>query len=53
MEKKENNAIEFKNYFDNLKRARAFAQKNDSKVERVNLDSTRRYLVKTKGVGIR
>lgn len=42
-----------KNYFDNIKRARAFAQKNESKVKIVNLDSVRRYCVETVGRGIR
>ena len=41
------------NYFDNIKRARSFAAKNDSKVERVMLDSSRQYLVRTIGEGIR
>ena len=41
------------NYFDNIKSARSFAAKNDSKVERVLLDSSRQYLVRTNGVGIR
>jgi len=41
------------NYFDNIKRARSFAAKNDSKVERVLLDSSRQYLVRTIGEGIR
>lgn len=40
-------------YFDNIKRARSFAAKNDSKVERVLLDSSRQYLVRTIGEGIR
>ena len=41
-----------KNYFDSIKRARQFANKNNSKVEIVNLDSCRRYLVLTVGRGI-
>lgn len=41
------------NYFDNIKRARSFAAKNDSKVERVMLDSSRQYLVRTVGEGVR
>lgn len=41
------------NYFDNIKRARSFAAKNDSKVERILLDSSRQYLVRTIGEGIR
>lgn len=56
MEKVKQTAAEqpsIKNYFDNIKKARAFAAKNDSKVKIVNLDSSRRYCVETAGRGIR
>lgn len=43
----------WRNYFDDIKRARAFAAANDSKVERVMLDSQRKYMVLTVGRGIR